>query len=344
MSQATTTAKRFLLIRFSSLGDVVLQTSIANYLRALYPDCHISFLTSAEFTSVLKEHSSIDQVISYDRSQKKYKLYKEFLKKLKENNHFDMIIDLHRNTRTWLLKRFFNNVPAFSIDKYNLKRRLLVLFKWNLLKREENTQIERNLLKLSNFLGESKTSKTRPLTSLKFSYQTYEVPIKEDFVVICPVASFKNKRWPIEYYRELAELILQHTALSVVCLAGPQDNYVDKLSVVSQNHPSRFHFMKGKLNLIETQPYLKAAKVVVGNDSGLNHMSEALGTPVITIFGPTHEDFGFRPHLEQSIAISENIWCRPCSTKGNTKCIRPVPYCMYNIKPDRIYQYVDQYL
>jgi ADP-heptose:LPS heptosyltransferase len=335
----------YLLIRFSSLGDIVLQTSMCKFLKHNDPGCKISFLVSSEFSLVLEGEECIDEVISFDRKKnKKFGDYLKFLKGLKTDHSFTHIIDLHVNLRTFILKKYFRLPKTYKIKKYNILRRLFVLTKYPFLEKLEPTQIERNIKNMASELGFSIKNFDYPLTSLAANYSDTTSPLKNEYIVLCPVASFHLKRWPILYYRELAELILKETEYSVIVLGGPSDDYVSRMNFLKENYELRFHNFQGDLNLLDAQRYLKHARFVVGNDSGLNHMAEALNVNVFTIFGPTHEDFGFRPHLHDSRSISQNLWCRPCSTKGNTPCLREVQYCMYNIKPDTVYEKLKVYL
>ena len=80
----------------------------------------------------------------------------------------------------------------------------------------------------------------------------------------------------------------------------------------------------------------------------MSHLTEALGTPVISIFGPTHESLGFAPHLKKSKVISKDIWCRPCSTNGSGKCFRSRRFCLDDIDPSEVFsvmkEVIDDYL
>lgn len=349
-----------LAIRFSSLGDVVLQSSTISWLRQQYPEAKISFLTANEFTGLLRGHPHLDNVIGMQRFSgfKGILQLRSFIVQLHKTNRFDLIIDLHGTTRSFFIKLFLPFVKKISIDKRRFERALLVKSKINLLKETPSIH-SRNILDLAHLLGRdfnkselenfinqnsktsSKISSKMSLTSTPLSYQEDNSPLDGEYIVLSPVASFENKRWPIEYFAKLAELIINDNAFEkfkVVVLAGTKDEYCQGLEFLQQKYSQRFLYLQGKTNLLESMQYLKYCSLCIGNDTGLNHIAEAHGVPVITIFGPTHESFGFKAHLENSMNLSVELNCRPCSTTGKGKCKLDQQLCMLNISPEDVWE------
>ena len=154
------------------------------------------------------------------------------------------------------------------------------------------------------------------------------------YVVLAPVASFAAKHWPIENFVALAKKILHETELDVVVVAGPQDNHCEAFGAITD---PRLINLQGKTKLLQSAAWLKGARAVVGNDSGMNHIAEASGVKVLTLFGPTHEAFGFAPHLPGSKSLSQDLWCRPCSATGARKCYRAEKYCLTQTTPDHVW-------
>jgi ADP-heptose:LPS heptosyltransferase len=353
-----------LAIRFSSLGDVVLQTSTISWLRQEFPESKISFLTAKEFTGLLDLHPHLDEVIGMERYRGIKGLFKlrKFILQLQKNNKYDLIIDLHGTTRSFFIKLFLPFVKSISVDKRRLQRSLLVKTKKDLLVNSPSIH-SRNICDLSEILGKSFSSShlsdfinqnrttifPMGLTSTPLSYQDDSPPIKGDYIVLSPVASFASKRWPIEYFSKLAQMILEDKDLQsyrVVVLAGPKDDYCEGLKHLeseyqdNDNDYSRFLYLQGKTNLQQTMHYLKYCHLCIGNDTGLNHIAEAQGIPVITIFGPTHESFGFKAHLDQSVNLSvdlKKLDCRPCSTTGKKACKLDKQLCMLQVTPEMVW-------
>src|SRR5690606_39183769 len=95
--------------------------------------------------------------------------------------------------------------------------------------------------------------------------------------------------------------------------------------------------LQGKTSLNESAAWIKNASLCIGNDTGLGHIAESFGVPSIVIFGPTVKEFGFGPHLRDSMVIEEDVFCRPCSTTGARACYRDKQYCMLDITPDKVF-------
>lgn len=335
-----------LLVRFSSMGDVVLQTATVNWLRSLFPkDLRITFVTSTEFASLLEGHPGIDQVLGFDRRKEEWGAFVKRLKGLDGIHPIDLILDLHATLRSLRLKFSFWGIPRLTVDKRRWERfflvKLKVLGKF-FLRRPVfglEPQVERIIADLEDIFGDHRgISATRDyrkgshgeLTSL---VELPVYPISGDYVVLAPAASFSPKRWPVESFVAVAKELLRETSFHVVVLAGPADTYCEAFQKI--DHP-RFLNLQGKTSLRESMGVLSRAKLVIGNDSGMNHIAEAYEVPVVTIFGPTDPLFGFSPHGKSSRYLSRDLWCKPCSTTGKSPCFRKEQYCMKMITPQDV--------
>lgn len=337
-----------LLVRFSSMGDVVLQTATINWLRALLgKEVRFSFVTSQEFVSLLDTHPEISHVIGFDR--RKGEKWKDLEKKIDEldNKHpIDLILDLHATLRSFRLKLSFWTIPALTVDKRRWERFLLTKVKNVTLKKLFDkkifgleTQVERIINDFeSMFLdvrGKRRTIDFRhgphdEMTSLS-PLPVY--PIPGPYVVIAPSASFLYKRWPVAHFVELTRKLLKETDFHYVVLAGPDDKFCEAFNEIESD---RFHNLQGKTSLKESMNVLAHSKLCIGNDSGMNHIAEAYSAPVITIFGPTDPRFGFAPHGTKSRTLSKDMFCKPCSTTGKTACYRDRHYCMEEISVEEV--------
>lgn len=339
------------LLRFSSLGDVVMQTGFVSWLKFISPKIKITFITSTECGSLLRNHPHIDTLIEYkkEKGTKDLKKLRTLGKEINANEKIDFIIDLHGTTRAFFFKFLNPSIPAMNLDKRRLERFLLVKFKIDLLKNSKKLH-ERNIndllgliakdynqKELSDFLNKASEFQNHfGITSSPLSFTDTFIGKKpfDKYIVISPVASFSPKRWPIEKYKQLIEKILSTPKLNefgVCIIAGPNDNYCDDLNSLQSRFPMKFLNLKGKTSLIESSLYIRQAEAVIGNDTGMGHIAESFGVPVVSIFGPTSESFGFSPFLEQSQTVSVNLWCRPCSTTGKKKCFRKRQYCMEDV-------------
>jgi ADP-heptose:LPS heptosyltransferase len=337
-----------LLVRFSSLGDVVLQTATVNFLKSLYGDkLRVTFVTSSEFVSLLNEHPFIDDVVSFNRrGGENWKQFRKKIQNIHQQNKIDFIFDLHGTLRSSRLRLSFWFIPSISMDKRRVERFFLTKLKIPWIKKIFGSkffglepQVIRTIRDFSTLLGtdlgvwktqELIKSKNQTLTSLAKRERSL---LNDPYVVIAPSASFVSKRWPIEYFVELVKLILSKTDFHIVVLAGPEDHFCSAFNQITDN---RFLNLQGKTSLRESMNYIAGAGFCLGNDSGMNHIAEAYDVPCLTIFGPTDPLFGFAPHGKRSRFIYKNLWCSPCSTTGKKACFRKMPYCMTSILPSEV--------
>jgi ADP-heptose:LPS heptosyltransferase len=173
-----------------------------------------------------------------------------------------------------------------------------------------------------------------------FSLSKWGLEGKEKkYVVYVPSASFPEKRWPPDSFLQLMKAKLQDPKffhLSFVILAGPTDTFCDLFNPLIDEFPGRLFNLQGKSNFVESTMLVKKALFVVGNDTGVPHIAEAVGTPSLFILGPTGEEFGFYPHLHQSELVMKRLWCRPCTTNGKGNCIRSERFCLTQITPNEV--------
>jgi ADP-heptose:LPS heptosyltransferase len=337
-----------LLVRFSSMGDVVLQTATINWLRSLLgQEATFSFVTSSEFVSLLDTHPDVKHVIGFNRRKgEKWKDLVGKINELDEKEPIDLILDLHATLRSFRLKLSFWSIPSLTVDKRRWERFFLTKIKSVKVKRFFDRkffglepQVERILKDFEGIFQDTR-AKRRTVDFRKGPHEELtslaplpKYPIPGEYIVIAPSASFLYKRWPVNYFTALTQRLLQETKFHLVVLAGPDDKFCD---VFNEIQDERLHNLQGKTSLKESMNVLAHAKLCIGNDSGMNHIAEAYGVPCVTIFGPTDPKFGFAPHGSKSRYLSKEMFCKPCSTTGKTPCYRDRHYCMEEISVDEV--------
>jgi heptosyltransferase-2 len=384
--------KHILLIRFSSMGDIVLQASVLNYLKYQFREnIKITILTSEGFQDIYRNHPFVDNIIAIKRGGgtfSAFALVKQIYRE-HQKDAIDLIFDLHGSLRSVFIKLFLPWIPRFSQDKRRLERLLLINGKINLFGKELSiflpgrnsrwiTQSERNITDLSFLMNEDWNEDIRVsvgeflamdsqvslehhssiLNTIGESFhdsstleEIFErVSIKRGqgrLIGLAPVGNYFHKRWPIERYIEFIQLCLADPKFKedqFAIIAGPKDNYCEQFNQLCIDNPERVLNFTGLLSLSESFYLIKQCDLLVGNDTGFTHSAEALGVAALMIMGPTAEDIGLYPHLNQSETISKNIWCRPCSDNGSRKCFRKKHYCMEMITPKEVYERVAQKL
>ena len=316
---------KILLIRFSSIGDIIFTTYALQLLNKKYPKSKIYFLTLENNKTILKNINFIHEVITVHKKWKFIKLIK-FIFHL-NNYEFTKIYDLHGSLRSFLVKILINT-KSHTIRKLRFKRFILFNFKINLFKKnydildeiEKLLNIEKKSFYFNNktYLNVSKSEKNAAKMLLEKN------KIFSDFIVIVPGAAWKNKTWNIENYNKL----IPKLKYPVVLLGSKNDIICDKISY----HNREVINLRNKTDLRTAFSLISLSKITIGSDTGLIHASEALGKPVVLISGPTSNATGGNTRHKDSINLYSDIWCRPCSKNGKSRCIRYKRYCMINIK------------
>ena len=322
---------KFLLIRFSSIGDIVLTTPVIRCLKKQVPDAEVHFLVKNSFRAVVENNPYIDKLHVLAHS---WELMIEELK----TEEYDFIIDLQHNNKTLRIKNALKK-KAFSFYKLNIQKYLYTAFKINRL---PNTHIvDRYLQTVASF------GVVNDGAGLDYFIAPSEVTGKGDIptshsagYIACVIgAAHGTKRWPVHKWKEFCSG-MDHP---IILLGGPEDAAngeeiasIDKLKVYNAC---------GKFKLNESADLVRNAKLVISNDTGLMHIAAAFKKPVISIWGNTVPAFGMYPYYgttptNECRIETTGLWCRPCSKIGYTKCPLGHFNCMEKIATQTLHEKV----
>jgi heptosyltransferase-2 len=308
---------KILIIRLSSLGDVLLTTPLVRSLKSSYPNIKIDFIVRTEFDSTLKYNPNINNLIKLERNYNKEQVRSQIIK-----DNYDLIIDLQNNIRSRYLTRG-SSLKTVRYKKPYLNRILLVKLKINRFKEIIPIPV-RYANSLPNFELDQKGLEL-------FIPEEEKSEISDDnFIGLCPGSRHLTKMWPKEYFIELGNQLIQSNYK--VALFGGKDDMaicndistkVDGALDLSNNN-----------DLIKLAVNMRACRAIVCNDSGLMHTALALNIPVVSIFGSTVKEFGFFPYKGKNIVLENNLLsCRPCSHIGLDKCPKNHLDCLNKISP-----------
>ena len=299
--------KNILIIRLSSLGDVILVSSV---LDSLYKRFHIDILTYGEYANIFAYDKRVRKVLSAKKTDfKSISSIKSLAFSLNGKN-YDYVFDLHATLKTHLLS-FFLKPKVFRYNKRVLLRRLMVLFKPFKSKWLYVPDLYADVFKNVNV----NIKNPRPRIFLPKVNAENLIP-KKPFVVISPGARWETKRYPLGRFVGLGRIFLKD-GFNVVAIGGRGEEELGK----PFEYAGMFNLV-GKLSVLESMAVMREASCVISNDSANVHMARGVKTPVISIFGPTHPAFGFAPFSDEGRAITLNLPCSPCSLHGRTRCKR----------------------
>ncbi len=332
--------KRILAIKFSSIGDIVLTMSPIISLRTIFPNAKIDILTLHDYVPILEGNKYIDKIIPFTRKS-------DFIKLIKtgtwiNNSDYDLVIDFHNSLRSRIIRFFVRKIQKYYLKKPRWKRFLLFRFHKNYFE-DDFSQLKLLHQPIANLSTTNEYPLPYLLVSEEEKKQTHVLlkkkGITKPYITIVPGAAWPQKSWLIEYYHHLLVEIKRKNDVDFVILGGKNDEICSEIS----KYNSKILNLQGKTNLREAMAILSNSKNVIGADTGLTHIAEALGKRVAVILGPTTRETGAGTNRKDSIIIeNKEIWCRPCSQNGKRKCYRDEQYCMTTLSPELVYDKIFQ--
>lgn len=316
---------KFLVVRFSSIGDVVLTTPVVRCLKQQMPDAEIHFLTKKSFRSVLEQNPYIDELICIEKS------IDEVVNQL-QNNKYDFIIDLHHNIRTFRLKRSLRK-PSAAFPKLNISKFLLTKFHINRLPKIHVVDRYFETVKRFGVVPDGKPADFFLTESDELNLSTLNIK-QNQFLCVAMGAQFATKQLPIS----LMQQVLKDFDAPIVLLGGESDR--DRANALIQALPNQqISSFCGQISLRQSAFLLSQSKAVLTGDTGLMHIASCFQKPIVSVWGNTVPDFGmyaYYPKQAQLLSIHEvqGLSCRPCSKIGYQACPKKHFNCM-NLQDDQ---------
>lgn len=324
---------RILIIRFSSMGDLILTLPVIDRVHALFPEAKIDFLTKSHYAEILEHNPAINRIIPFLKKKDSIAELAALIRTLR-NTPYDLVLDWHANLRSWLITLFLFPVRIIRYKKDFLRRRLLVKYKVKMS--HFDRAAERYAATLSRFeakgplsaphinLLESEITAVNKLISHKLGFKPSRC------IALGPGAQHYTKRWPLENYKNLAKTLLEEKITDAVILLG-DSNDRQYTREIKQTDSDRICDCAGLFSIRQSAAALSCANLVVTNDTGLMHLTTAVHKPVLAFFGPTVREFGFFPMGEKFMVLERDLPCRPCSIHGSEHCPLETLECMKSI-------------
>ena len=326
---------KFLIIRFSSIGDIVLTTPVIRCLKKQVPDAEVHFLTKSSFLPVVQHNPYLDKIHLLAHS---WELMIEELK----TEEYDYIIDLHHNTKTLRVKSALKK-KSFSFYKLNIEKYIYTSIKLNVLPKTHI--VDRYLKTVESFGVKNHGGGLDYFISKEEETKREDIPVSHSagFVACVIGAALGTKQWPVHKWKEFCQQ-LEHP---VILLGGPED--IGAGNEIAAVDDVKVYNACGKFKLNESADLVRKAKLVITNDTGLMHIAAAYKKPVISLWGNTVPSFGMTPYygasmVPHSIIQVNKLWCRPCSKIGYKKCPLGHFKCMEKIEVAQVLQIVKQSL
>ena len=312
--------KKILIIRFSSIGDIVLTTPVIRCIKEQKPEYEIHYLTKTAFKSILENNPHISKVHAIDKD------VKEVTGALQQEK-FDFVVDLHNNIRSLQTKKALGK-PSASFKKLNFKKWLLVNFKIN--KMPTAHVVDRYMDTVAS-LGIANDNKGLDyFIPTKDEVNPNQLPPSHQNGYIGFVIGAKHftKQLPIEKIISICKKLNQ----PIVLLGGKED--ATRAEAIEKAVGNNIYNACGKYNLNQSASIIKQANKIITHDTGLMHIAAAFKKEIISVWGNTVPAFGFTPYLpdpKSKMVEVKNLSCRPCSKIGYDKCPKGHFKCMMEI-------------
>lgn len=314
---------KILIIRFSSIGDIVLTSPVVRCLKEqLDGDIAVHFLTKNQYKSVIEHNPHISKIHSIEKSTN------EVIHELREEQ-FDYIIDLHKNLRS---KRIIKSLKrmSFTFDKINYQKWLLTSFKINKL---PNIHIVDRYMEAVKALGVKNDNQgLEYFIGKEEGVNLSELPAthQKGYIAFAIGAQHYTKRLPVHKIISICQQINQ----PIVLLGGKED--AGNAAIISKTVGDLVYNACGIYSINQSASLVQQSNVLITHDTGLMHIGVALGVKIISVWGNTVPAFGMYPYYPNNtemyaIIENKNLKCRPCSKLGYDKCPKKHFSCMNEI-------------
>ncbi len=329
---------KILIIRFSSLGDIVLTSPVPRLIKKRFPNSEIHFLTKKTYSDIYLHNINIDKIYLLDKNF--FQLYNNLNK-----NNYDLIIDLHNNLRSFFLRKLLR-IKSIIYNKNRLKRWLIVNLKLNF----KIPHIVDSYIETLSSLNIKNDSNGLDYFLIKNDFNSLNLlpnSHRRKFVVLIVGAKHKTKVLPTKKLIELCDKINE----TIILIGGKSEikssieieNYFLKSKKKSKelklqmllNKKTKIFNLVGKLSINESASIIKKSKKVYTHDTGMMHIAAALKKEIISIWGSSHPILGFYPYNSKfTVLQNDKIKCRPCSKIGHSSCPLSHFRCMNEMKFD----------
>lgn len=315
------TPHKILVIRFSSIGDIVLTSPVVRCLKQQVPGCEVHFLTKSVFAPIVKENPNIDRVWEYTGD------FGNLLPALKAER-FDFIADLHKNLRSAYVRMNLRR-PSGSFPKLNLRKWMAVNLKANVLPPVHIVDRYFNAVAPLKVRNDAQGLDYFIPSADEVKISVLPEPFRQGYIAFVIGGKHTTKILPKEEAARLCSFLKK----PVVLLGGKED--AERASFIAANGgDTPIHNGCGVYTLNQSASLVKQSDKVITNDTGLMHIAAAFRKPVVSIWGSTVTAFGMYPYLpgeengRSLIAEVKGLPCRPCSKIGFEKCPKGHFRCM----------------
>jgi ADP-heptose:LPS heptosyltransferase len=320
--------KKILIVRFSSIGDIVLTTPVLRSLKTQKPELEIHYLTKRSYCPVIEANPHIDKLYLIDNG------IDEVIKELRREKYHH-VVDLHKNIRSFGLKLRMG-IPSSTFDKLNIKKYMLVNFRWNSL--PDIHIVDRYFQAVKKFGVKNDNKGLDYFIPENATINSVDIPEthKKGYTGIVIGGNHFTKILP----NDKIIGIIRGLDKPVILLGGQEDR--SKGDEIKREFENLVYNACGELSINQSAILVRDADEIITNDTGLMHIAAAFRKRIISVWGNTVPEFGMYPYLPEdsmqnsTIIEVKGLSCRPCSKIGFSKCPKKHFRCMQEIDEEKI--------
>lgn len=332
--------KNILLIKMSSLGDILHTLPFAAALRKRFPNAKITWLVHPQFAGFVPDPPIIDEIIYFDKVKfkklgiiEKIKYFLE-MRKLLHAKKFDLVIDMQGLFKSAVIAAISGSNNRIG---YAEMREGSGLVSRAISGSHRNDHVIERYLDVARYLGAEVERIDFPVPDLTKETVAVEEKLSQkglqgEYIVMVPGARWATKEWPVEHYAKLAKLITAD-GYSVVLAGGPDDSSKGEKIVELAGQTSGLINLIGETSLRELAALIKNCKVYISADTGPLHFAAALKKPLVAMYGPTKADRTGPYGSKEVTVILSSAKCAGCLKK-----VCDDWHCMYDITPEMVYE------
>jgi lipopolysaccharide heptosyltransferase II len=324
-------APRILLVRFSSIGDLLLTTPLLRALRVRHPSARITMVVREDMAETLRHNPRLSSLVTWRRGSPLGELAATLRKE-----DWTHRLDLHGSLRSLALRQLVGGKWT-TYPKHRVRRTLLIRTggaRGGMLGpvTERYFDAARDL-DVTPDGGPAEFFTTQEMEAAARDFLAAAgLGEHRPLVALAPGAAHFTKRWPVEHWEALVRRL--RATNDLVILGGPAERALGEQ--VAAAGGDRAVNAAGAFSLGGSAALLKQAKTLVSGDTGLLHLATAVGTPVVGLYGPGVEAFGFFPYRARAKVLQRDLPCRPCSSHGGPVCPQGHHRCLRDILPEEV--------
>jgi heptosyltransferase-2 len=333
--------EKVLVIRFSSVGDILLSSLLLRAFRKRFPQCRLDYLVKERYAELVLHNPHVSSVLAFPSNESFHELRK--LRRTIIDTGYDLLIDIHDSLRSRYL--CFGQPHVVRINKRKIARLMLIKTKLDLYRFFKGApSIAERYLETVRSLGVGNDGEGLEMHLTMEARQKAAEMLSgagmtngDLSIGIAPTALHYNKMWPGEYFAEVGVSLWRTKRARIILFGSSRDREHCALveSMIKRQEADALVLNSaGRTTLTDAAALMDACAVILTNDSGLMHLATARGRNVVALFGPTVRSFGFFPYTTNAVVLeNSNLSCRPCTHIGLPYCPKQHFRCMKDITP-----------